>query len=186
MSFVYILCRGTWRKEKTFKLIWLMLYGSEWSMYGGSEQDYTGATCRLFVLPSWDLRSSLYVWEDLGWGFWCGGTGFKNSNLGVLFKLFFHKNNETAFYFKVWMLHKIPIIFLKVGIIWPFCYEHSVALLLDLIHTEQEGKVLGNEKWGKSSLISFVDAISFVLIYFWFKHEKVFFWGITENVVKAS
>lgn len=70
------------------------------------------------------------------------------------------------------MLHEIRIIFLKVGIICPFCYEHGVALVLDLIHTEQEGKVLGNEKWGKSSLISFVNTISLVLIYFRFKYEK--------------
>lgn len=56
------------------------------------------------------------------------------------------KNNETAFYFKVSTLYEIPIIFLEVGIIWPFCYERGVVLLLDLIHIEQEGKVLGNEK----------------------------------------
>lgn len=36
--------------------------------------------------------------------------------------------------------------FLKVGVIWFFCYEQGVALSLDFIHLEQEGEALGNEK----------------------------------------
>lgn len=61
------------------------------------------------------------------------------------------KNNETAFYFKVSVFYEIPvnaspIIFPVVGIIWPFHYKGVGALSLDLIHTEQEGEMLGNEK----------------------------------------
>lgn len=70
------------------------------------------------------------------------------------------------------MLYVIPI-FPEAGFSWPFCNEQSVALSLNLIYVEQEGEALGNEKWGESSLIIFVDAISFVLIYFCFKYVKV-------------
>lgn len=75
----------------------------------------------------------------------------KSSALVCCLNGFSFKSNEPAFYFKISVLYEVPvndspIIFPVVGIIWPFHYKWVGTLSLDLIHTEQEGKMLSSEK----------------------------------------